>query len=252
MTTKHQPEKKCAPVALITGSARRVGACIATQFHEKGYRVIIHYRHSHEAAVALAATLNQRREQSAVCMYADLDDFNAYEKLIHASYSAWHRLDVLINNASTFTPTPVGKTTLANWDYLFNSNLKAPFYLSQAAAPFLRETEGNIINIVDIHAITPMKNYPIYSCAKAGLLMLTKSLAVELAPLIRVNAVAPGSVIWPENENVYSDAKKEAILSATLLKKQVSPEDIAKTALFLAGQTSMTGQMLNVDAGRLI
>lgn len=251
MTTQHLSEKN-APVVLITGSARRVGACIATTFHDKGYRVIIHYRQSRDEAFALATTLNQHRAESAVCIAADLDDFNAYEKLIHDSYNTWHRLDVLINNASTFTPTPVGDIKADVWDYLFNSNLKAPFYLSQAAAPFLRENQGNIINIVDIHAITPMKNYPIYSCAKAGLLMLTKSLALELAPSIRVNAVAPGSVIWPENENEYADAKKQAILSATLLKKQVDPTDIAKTALFLAEQTSMTGQMLNVDAGRLI
>lgn len=254
MSTKlHQEktEKNSMPVALITGGARRIGACIATTFHDNGYRVIIHYRHSREDALALAATLNQRRAQSAACLYADLDDFNAYEKLIQESHDTWQRLDVLINNASTFTPTPVGKTTLTHWDYLFNSNLKAPFFLSQAAAPFLRDTQGNIINIVDIHAITPMKNYPVYSAAKAGLFMLTKSLALELAPVIRVNAIAPGSVIWPEKENAYSDEKKQAIVSATLLKKQVEPADIATTALFLAQQTSMTGQMLSVDAGRL-
>lgn len=252
MTTKRQPDKNSTPVALITGGARRIGACIASTFHDNGYRVIIHYRHSREEAMALTETLNQRRAQSAVCIYADLDDFNAYDKLIQESHEVWHRLDVLINNASTFTPTAIGKTTLANWDYLFNSNLKAPFFLSQAALPFLQITHGNIINIIDIHAVTPMKNYPVYSIAKAGLRMLTKSLALEFAPVVRVNAVAPGSVIWPENENIYSDEKKQAILSATLLKKQVNPTDIAKTVLFLAQQTSMTGQMLNVDAGRLI
>lgn len=163
----------------------------------------------------------------------------------------WNRLDCLIHNASAFTPTPIGTINLAHWDKLFNSNLKAPLFLSQAAAPILAANKGNIINIVDIHANTPMKNYPVYSCAKAGLFMLTKSLALELAPDIRVNAVAPGNVLWPENENVYSDAKKQAILKATLLQKQVMPEDIAQAALFLAEQTAITGQMINVDGGRV-
>lgn len=239
-------------VALITGAARRIGACIAASFHANGYHVVVHYRRSENEAHDLVKTLNKNRANSAVAIFADLDNQNDYEKLIRESAACWNRLDVLINNASTFTPTPIGKIDLSNWDYLFNSNLKAPFFLSQAAAPFLAENKGNIINIVDVHAITPMKNYSVYSCAKAGLFMLTKSLAVELAPTIRVNAVAPGNVLWPENENTYSDAKKKAILSATLLQKQISPEDIAQTALFLATQCSMTGQMICVDGGSAI
>lgn len=242
--------EKYHKVALITGAARRIGACIADTFHASGYNIVVHYRHSKDDAQALITALNDRRDNSAVCVSADLDNQNDYEKLINESVNQWRRLDVLINNASTFTPTPIGKINLANWDNLFNSNLKAPLFLSQAAAPFLAKNKGNIINIVDIHAITPMKNYPVYSCAKAGLLMLTKSLAMELAPAIRVNAVAPGNVMWPENENEYSDKKKQAILSATLLQKQVSPNDIAQTALFLAQQNSITGQMIHVDAGR--
>lgn len=239
-------------VVLITGSAKRIGACIAEHFHQTGYRVIIHYRHSRKDAEAAAQAFNNQRPNSAACIKADLDIFDDYEKLIIESHKVWGRLDVLINNASTFFPTPIGKINLNDWDLLFNSNLKAPFFLSQAAAPFLRENKGNIINIIDIHAEkNPMKNYPVYSCAKAGLLMLTRSLALELAPTIRVNAVAPGHVIWPENKNAFSDAEKKAILDDTLLQKEVSPADIAQTALFLAEQSSITGQMIAVDAGRI-
>lgn len=238
-------------VALITGAARRIGACIAELFHANDYNIVVHYRHSQTDAFALVAMLNQRRENSAVAIYADLDDQDAYEKLIGSGVAKWKHLDILINNASTFTPTPIGKINLTQWDYLFNSNLKAPFFLSQAAAPFLSENKGNIVNIVDVHAIAPMKNYSVYSCAKAGLFMLTKSLAMELAPSIRVNAVAPGNVIWPENENEYSDTKKQAILQATYLKKQVNPNDIAKTALFLAESESITGEMISVDCGKI-
>lgn len=241
--------KNCQ-VALITGSARRVGAAIAEHFHQAGYNVIVHYRHSADEAHALITALNQQRNDSAACLSADLDNPTDYEKLITHSYQAWDRLDVLVNNASTFFPTPVEQTDFAAWDSLLNSNLKAPYFLSQLSAPLLREYHGNIVNITDIHAVSPMKNYPIYSCAKAGLAMLTKSLALELAPNIRVNAVAPGSVIWPEGKSTLSDTEKNAILSATLLQKQVSPHDIAKAVLFLAQHQSITGQTIAVDGGR--
>lgn len=251
MSAKLQAEK-IEKVVLVTGSARRVGAAIIKAFHADGYRVIVHYRHSAKEADALTASLNAIRPQSAYAMPADLDQPDLYDAFIEQCYHCFNRLDVLIHNASTFTPTPIGSTSLAQWDYLFNSNLKAPFYLSQAAAPFLKATEGSIINIVDIHAISPMKNYTVYNCAKAGLHMLTKSLATELAPHIRVNAVAPGNVIWPENENTYSEEKKAKLIDATLLKRQVCPEDIARTALFLANQTAITAQMIHVDAGKLV
>ena len=241
--------KNCQ-VALITGSARRVGASIASCFHAHGYNVVVHYRHSGDEARALTACLNQQREHSAVCLSADLDVSADYEKLIIDSHDVWQRLDVLVNNASTFSPTPVGHTKQAAWDLLLNSNLKAPYFLSEYAAPYLREHYGNIVNITDIHATKPMKNYSIYSCAKAGLAMLTKSLALELAPTVRVNAVAPGSVIWPEGENEMSDTDKKEILSATWLKKQVSPEDIASAVLFLALHQTITGQTITVDGGR--
>jgi len=214
--------------------------------------VIVHYRHSKQDAQKLIDALNHRRNNSAIAIHADLNQQNAYEKLIQDSIARWNRLDVLINNASTFAPTPVGNITENDWHDLLNSNLKAPLFLSQAAANALRESRGNIINITDIHAKTPMKNYSVYSCAKAGLRMLTRSLAVELAPTIRVNAIAPGNVLWPEGKNNYSEEKKQAILSATLLQKQVDLNDIAKAALFLAEHHSITGQTIAVDAGRLV
>lgn len=244
-----QMSKKCQ-VALITGSARRVGAAIASVFHQQGYNVIVHYRQSSDEAHALITKLNAQRSNSAVCISADLDNPDDYKKLITQSFAAWQHLDVLINNASTFFPTPLGQTDFHQWDILFNSNLKAPYFLSQLAAPMLREHNGCIVNITDIHAVTPMKNYPAYSCAKAGLAMLTKSLALELAPSIRVNAIAPGSVIWPEGKNEMSDVAKHAILSATLLQKQVTPDDIATAVLFLAQHGAITGQTITVDGGR--
>ncbi|PIZ04327.1 MAG: pteridine reductase [Gammaproteobacteria bacterium CG_4_10_14_0_8_um_filter_38_16] len=244
MSEKHQP------VALITGSARRVGACIAETFHQAGYAIIVHYRHSDHEANRLVEKCNQQRAHSAIALSADLDDVSHYEKLIHEAHREWARLDVLVNNASSFAPTPIGKITAADWDHLLNCNLKAPIFLSQAAAPFLSEKKGNIVNITDIHSVSPMKAYSVYSCAKAGLSMLTKSLALELAPHVRVNAVAPGSVIWPEGINTLPEKTKEAILSATLLHKQVAPEDIANAVLFLAQQDSITGQTIAVDGGR--
>lgn len=246
MTEKNQK------VALITGAAKRIGACIATACHKAGYRVIIHYRHSRDNAEALVKTLNQQREQSAACIAADLDQFDQYEILIQNSYAIWNQLDLLVNNASTFSQTPVGKTTENDWDLLLNSNLKAPYFLSQCAASLLRQHHGNIINIIDIYGANakPMKNYSVYSCAKAGLSMLTKSLALELAPHVRVNAVAPGHVIWPENQDAFSDQEKKIILSNTSLQKEVSPDDIAQTVLFLAQQSAITGQIISVDGGR--
>lgn len=243
-------QEKNQKVALITGAARRVGACIAEIFHNNNYCVIIHYRHSRDEAQALANKLNSKRADSAVILQADLDDELSYEKFIFSAQKIWNRLDVLINNASSFAPTPIGKITLHDWNHLLNSNLKAPLFLSQAAAQFLKKSRGNIINITDVHADFPMKNYIVYSCAKAGLSMLTQSLALELAPDIRVNAVAPGNVIWPEGINEKSDAEKKAIIEATLLKKQISPDDIAQAALFLAEQSAITGQTIRVDGGR--
>ncbi|MDP1573412.1 MAG: pteridine reductase [Coxiellaceae bacterium] len=236
-------------VVLITGAARRVGAAIADAFHRANYDVIVHYRHSKNDAEALTASFNRQRPHSAACIYADLDNASHYEKLIFDSENIFGRLDVLINNASAFFKTPVSTITEQDWDLLFNSNLKAPLFLSQAAAPLLKQSQGNIINIIDIQK--PKKNYTVYACAKAGLLMLTKSLALELAPEIRVNAIAPGHVIWPENTEAFSEIEKTTILADTLLKKNVDPLAIAETALFLANQPSITAEVICVDAGRL-
>jgi len=238
-------------VVLITGGARRIGAAITEHFHLNGYRVIVHYRHSKQDAETLIKKLNEQRNNSAAAISADLDNFEEYEKLIFEANAVWNRIDILINNASTFFQTLIGKTNENDWNLLLNSNLKAPFFLSQAAAPLLAKNNGNIINIIDTHANKkPMKNYPAYSCAKAGLSMLTKSLAIELAPPIRVNGVAPGHVVWPENKNAFSDAEKKAIEAAVLLQKEIRPVDIAQTALFLAEQTSITGEVIAVDGGR--
>lgn len=245
------PEHQQNPVLLITGGARRIGRVIATHFHQAGFSIAIHYRHSKTQAIELMNSLNKNRKDSAVTCYADLDDPSDYTPLIDGVIKHFGRIDVLINNASTFFPTDVLSATQADWDLLFNSNARAPFFLSQQAAPHLKKTQGLIINITDIHAQKPMRNYPIYSAAKSALHMLTLALATELAPAIRVNSIAPGSVIWPEGTNIYSEEKKQTTLENTLLNKQVSPESIAETALFLAKNRAITAETIKVDGGRI-
>lgn len=236
---------------LITGGARRVGAEIARTLHAAGARILIHYRSSAAAAQALGAELNGARPGSAALVGADLLDDEAPGKLIAAALEHFGRLDVLVNNASTFYPTPVGKITRAAWDDLLGSNLRGPLFLSQAAAPHLAREHGLIINIVDIHGLRPLKGYPVYSIAKAGLAMLTRSLARELGPDIRVNGIAPGPVLWAEHG--LDEGMKREIVSRTALKRVGNPEDIARTALFLARDASyITGQIIAVDGGRSI
>lgn len=233
---------------LVTGAARRVGAAMARRFHAEGFNVAIHYRRSSEEADKLAAELNRHRPGSAITLGADLLQVDQLEGLIHETLEAFSRLDLLINNASSFYPTPVGQIRQADWDDLMGSNLKAPLFLSQAAAAALRQTGGSIINIVDVHALRPLKDHPVYSVAKAGLAMLTQSLARELGPEIRVNGVAPGAVIWPED---ITPERRRHILERTALKRPGSPEDVAETALFLALRAPyITGQIINVDGGR--
>lgn len=235
-------------VALITGAAHRIGATTARLLHQEGMNIVLHYRSSREKAQALQQELNAIRENSVVLIQADLHLGSGLPALIEAAVKAWGQLDVLINNASTFYPTPVGKATEEQWDDLIGSNLKAPFFLSQAAAPHLKKTNGCIVNIVDIHAERPLKTFPIYSMAKAGLVMMTKSLAGELGPDIRVNAVAPGAILWPEN---LDDVAKQRIVSRTFLKRQGNPDDIAKTILyFIKDADYVTGQIIAVDGGR--
>jgi pteridine reductase len=238
-------------VVLITGGARRVGAEIARTLHAAGANVFIHYRSSAAAAIALADELNRARTGSAAIHAADLGDPEAPGKLVAAALLEFGHLDILINNASSFYPTPVGEITLAQWEDLMGSNLKAPLFLSQAAVPSLRARRGLIINMVDIHAQRPLKAHTVYSTAKAGLAMLTRSLARELGPEIRVNGIAPGPVLWPEGD--LDEKLKQEIIGKTALKRHGTPQDIARTALFLAKDAPfITGQIIAVDGGRSI
>lgn len=240
-----QPNNK---VALITGAAHRIGATTAKLLHQNDMNIVLHYRGSRQQAQALQKELNDKRENSVIIIQADLHITNGLPALIEESVKAWGRLDILINNASSFYPTRIGKATEEQWDDLVGSNLKAPFFLSQAAAPHLKKTNGCIINIVDIHAERPLKTFPIYSMAKAGLVMMTKSLAGELGPEIRVNAVAPGAILWPEN---LDEVAKQRIISRTFLKRQGNPNDISKTILYLIKDADyVTGQIIAVDGGR--
>ncbi len=236
-------------VALVTGSARRVGAAIVRRFHAAGARVVVHYRSSSGEAEALLGELNAARPGSAVGHAADLLDLAALPGIVAAAVSAFGRLDILVNNASTFYPTPVGEITPAHWDDLMGTNLKAPLFLSQAAAPLLAVQGGLILNMVDIHGQRPLKRHPVYCPAKAGLIMLTRSLARELGPRVRVNGIAPGPVMWPEGE--IDAALKAKIVERTALKRTGSAEDIARAALFFAAEAPyVTGQILAVDGGR--
>jgi pteridine reductase len=238
-------------VVLITGGARRVGAEIARTLHAAGANIVIHYRSSAAAAIALADQLNRLRPRSATIHSAHLSTADAPEKLVAATLLEFGRLDILVNNASSFFPTPIGQITVPQWDDLMGSNLKAPLFLSQAAAPSLRARHGLIINMIDIHGLRPLKAHPVYSSAKAGLAMLTRALARELGPEIRVNGIAPGPVLWPEVD-MEADLKRE-IIDKTALKRHGTPQDIARTALFLAKDAPyITGQIIAVDGGRSI
>jgi pteridine reductase len=238
-------------VVLITGGARRVGAEIARTLHAAGANIVIHYRSSAAAATTLADQLNRLRPRSATIHSAHLSTAEAPEKLVAATLLEFGRLDILVNNASSFFPTPIGQITVPQWDDLMDSNLKAPLFLSQAAAPSLRARHGLIINMIDIHGLRPLKAHPVYSSAKAGLAMLTRALARDLGPEIRVNGIAPGPVLWPEVD-MEAELKRE-IIDKTALKRHGTPQDIARTALFLAKDAPyITGQIIAVDGGRSI
>ncbi len=238
-------------VALVTGAARRIGAAIATRLHAEGASVAIHYRGSESDAVLLSEALNRQRPDSAATFQADLLDTARLDSLVDA-VTRWHgRLDVLVNNASSFYPTPVGSITEAEWDDLVGSNLKAPLFLAQAARDALSQARGTIVNIVDIHATRPLRDHPVYGPAKAGLAMLTRSLAKDLAPAIRVNGVAPGAILWPESG--LTAAAKKNILAEVPLGEPGAPDDIAGAVLYLVRDaTYVTGQIIAVDGGRSI
>jgi pteridine reductase len=235
--------------ALITGGARRVGAAIARRLHAAGAAVLIHYRDSEADATSLVAELNAARAKSAAKVKAELLAPIAPRALVGAALEAFGRLDLLVNNASSFFPVALGDIEPSHWEELIGSNLRAPFFICQQAAPELRKTSGAIVNIVDIHADRPLKGYSVYSIAKAGLAALTRSLALELAPAVRVNAVAPGAIAWPEDGQFDPD-ERQRIVATTPLARMGSPEDIAQAVHFLACAAYVTGEIIAVDGGR--
>jgi len=242
-------DKKPTEVILITGAARRIGAELSRFLHQSGYRIILHFHTSEAEALALSQELNNDQPDSCLAIRADLHHLNEVEQLANSALRQWGRIDVLINNASRFYPGLLGEVTADIWDDLMNANLRAPFFLSQALADELRYRRGCIINLVDIHSERPLKDHTVYSLSKAGMAMLTKSLARELGPDVRVNGISPGAVLWPEAE-LSANAKAD-ILDKTALKHPGSPQDICRTALFLIEQADyISGQILAVDGGR--
>ena len=240
------------PVVLVTGGAKRLGAAIVQRLHRDGWRVAIHYRASADAALALSKSLNDVRAGSAMTFAADLLDLQALPKLVLQVVAEFGQLDALINNASTFYPTAIGAVTENDWTQLMGSNLQAPLFLSQAAAPHLARTRGSIVNITDIHAERPMAGYVVYNIAKAGLRGLTAALARDLAPEIRVNAVAPGPIEWPDDGQI-SEAEKARILEHVPLKREGGAAQIAEAVKYLVCDADfVTGQTINVDGGRSI
>ena len=237
--------------ALVTGGARRVGAAIVRRLHAAGASVLIHYRDSEADAARLEDELNAVRAKSAVRVKADLLAPIAPRALVAAASEAFGRLDLLVNNASSFFAVPLGGIEASHWEELIGSNLRAPLFIAQAAAGELARREGAIVNIVDIHAERPLKGYPLYSVAKGGLAALTRSLALELAPQVRVNGVAPGAIAWPE-DGQFEPAERQRIVATTPLARVGAPEDIAQAVHFLACARFVTGQIVAVDGGRSI
>ncbi|HIN12786.1 MAG TPA: pteridine reductase [Gammaproteobacteria bacterium] len=235
--------------ALVTGGAKRIGATIAETLHNNGFNVAIHYNSSSDSAEQLCAQFNAKKQDSSIAIGADLLDQSSLENLIPSLIEKTKRLDVLVNNASTFYPTPIEKIALEDWENLFGTNLKAPLFLSKYAAKYLQQSRGTIINIIDIHSKKPLKDHPIYGSAKSGLAMLTRSLASDLAPAVRVNGISPGLILWPENNP--SDQVKNNILQQIPLKKIGTSEDIANCVLFLIEDAPyITGEIIAVDGGR--
>jgi pteridine reductase len=251
MTQESTPPPLHGRAALVTGAARRVGAEIVRHLHAAGANVVIHCHRSRTEAAALAASLESERAHSTLVTTCDLLDTAALPGLVEATVARFGSLDLLVNNASTFYPTPFGSITPAQWTDLSGTNLQAPLFLAQAAAPALRRARGLIVNIVDIHGQRPLRNYLVYSAAKAGLIMLTRALARELAPEVRVNAVAPGPVLWPESG--LDTQQMNDIVERTLLKRAGEPADVARAVRFFAAEAPyVTGQVLAVDGGRSV
>lgn len=240
-------------VVLVTGGAKRVGAAICRRLHAAGARLAVHYRSSAHEALALQNELNELRPDSAAVFQADLLDLNALPQLVRRVIEKFGRLDALVNNASSFYPTPLAEVDDLQWDDLLGTNLKVPLFLAQAAVAELSRQHGCIVNIADIHAERPMRGYLLYSVAKAGLVALTRGLAQEMAPQVRVNAVAPGVIMWPEGEAWMDAEQRSKIVAHTLLKREGEPDDIAKTVQFLLNDAPyITGQVIAVDGGRSV
>ncbi len=250
--TLNKANTQAIKVALVTGAARRIGAAIVQQLHQAGFRLIIHCHHSLDEAKALAQMLNQRRQNSAEVLQKDLSAANATAELIHAAISSMGRLDLLVNNAAIFKRDDWQNFNEAHWNNLLDINVKVPYLLSLAAYPHLAKHQGAIINLTDVHADKPLKNYALYCQSKAALTMQTKALAKEFAPAVRVNAVAPGAIIWPEKDNSLSSDVQAQIIAKTPLKRHGKPEFIAQAVLALAQNCFITGQVLCVDGGRSI
>jgi pteridine reductase len=232
----------------VTGAARRIGAVIARRLHAAGYDVALHARRSRAELDALVAELERARASSALALEADLDDVAALPKLVRATVDRFGRLDALVNNAAAFYPTPIGEATPTQWDELFAANARAPFFLAQAAAPHLAASNGAIVNIVDIYAERPLADHAIYSMSKAALAAMTKALARDLAPQVRVNGVAPGAILWPDAGK--SEAAQRALIEETPLKRTGTPDDIASAVLWLLDAPFVTGEIVRVDGGR--
>lgn len=249
MTESTTNESLAGRWALITGAAKRIGAAITEGLHGAGMNVVVHFLKSSEDAERLVAKLNDQRAESALSIQGDLRNAAALDTLVENVTAATGRLDVLVNNASSFYPTPLGSITEEHWNDLVGSNLKAPLFLCQSALPHLKETQGVIINIVDVHSQRPLRNHPVYGAAKAGLAMLTRSLARDLGPDIRVNGVSPGAILWPESG--MPESIQQNIIGKTALKRAGEPGDIAAAVLFLVRDAPyVTGQILAVDGGR--
>ncbi|WP_269533727.1 pteridine reductase [Chitinimonas sp. BJYL2] len=240
-------------VVLVTGGAKRVGAAIVRRLHGAGWRIMLHYRSSQTEARALAAELNLQRAGSVALVQADLLNTAALPALIQQTVQQFGQLDALVNNASSFFPTPVGEINDANWDDLIGSNVKGPLFLAQAAAAELRKTRGCIVSIADIHVDRPMRDHVVYTIGKAGLVAMTRALARDLAPDVRVNAVAPGANVWPDTDSVFDDLTRQRITRTIPLQRVGEPDDLARTIQFLIDDAPyITGQIINVDGGRSV
>lgn len=241
-------DKKMNKVVLITGAAKRIGKALSIAFHEAGYSVLIHYHSSSEDAEALCRQLNQRRGNSAYCLACELDNKEALDTFVKACHEHINDLHLLINNASRFYPTPLASANENDWQQLMDSNLRAPYFLCKGFLDLLTQSKGNIINLVDIYGERPLANHSLYSMSKAGLIMLNKSLALELAPAVRVNAIAPGAILWPEG----GQDNQDAILKKIPLQREGNEQDIVDAALYLNKAEYVTGQVIQVDGGRVL